>query len=51
MGREELDARSVNVRNRNDAGTKAKGEMVPLNHIVTKLMALKNLRSLDNKLV
>ena len=29
MGQEELDARSVNVRNRDDVGTKAKGEMVP----------------------
>lgn len=51
MGQEELDARSVNVRNRDDVGTKAKGEMVPLDQIVEKLVALKKSRSLDNKLV
>lgn len=51
VGQEELDARSVNVRNRDDVGTKAKGEMVPLDLIVEKLVALKKSRSLDNKLV
>ena len=51
VGQEELDARSVNVRNRDDVGTKAKGEMVPLDQIVEKLVALKKSRSLDNKLL
>jgi threonyl-tRNA synthetase len=51
VGQEELDARSVNVRNRDDIGSKAKTPMVPLNDIVDKLVALKASKSLDNKLV
>ncbi|KAF8153241.1 hypothetical protein B0H34DRAFT_662629 [Crassisporium funariophilum] len=51
VGQEELDARSVNVRNRDDVGTKAKGEMVSLDTIVDQLVALKKSRSLDNKLL
>ncbi|KAF9467154.1 hypothetical protein BDZ94DRAFT_1156687 [Collybia nuda] len=50
VGQEELDARSVNVRNRDDVGSKAKTEMVPLDEIVNKLVALKTSKSLDNKL-
>lgn len=51
MGQEELDAKSVNVRNRDDVGSKAKTQMVPLTEIVEKLVALKASKSLDNKLV
>jgi threonyl-tRNA synthetase len=51
VGQEELDARSVNVRNRDDVGTKAKGEMVSLDKIVEQLVGLKKSRSLENKLV
>ncbi|KAJ7594050.1 threonyl-tRNA synthetase [Mycena floridula] len=51
VGQEELDAQSVNLRNRDDAGTKAKGAMMPLEEVVTKLAALKSSRSLENKLV
>jgi len=51
VGQEELDARSVNVRNRDDVGTKAKGEMVSLDKIVEQLVELKKLRSLENKLL
>ena len=51
VGQEELDARSVNVRNRDDVGTKSKGEMVPLDKVVDQLVALKQSRSLDNKLL
>ncbi|KAI0926473.1 threonyl-tRNA synthetase [Taiwanofungus camphoratus] len=50
VGQEELDSRSVNVRNRDDVGTKAKTEMVPLDEITKKLVALKANRSLQNKL-
>ncbi|CAA7269894.1 unnamed protein product [Cyclocybe aegerita] len=50
VGQEELDARSVNVRNRDDVGTKAKGEMVPLDTVVDQLVALRKSRSLNNKL-
>jgi threonyl-tRNA synthetase len=51
VGQEELDARSVNVRNRDDVGTKAKGEMVSLDKIVEQLVDLKKSRSLENKLL
>lgn len=51
MGQEELDSKSVNVRNRDDVGTKAKTQMVPLDEIAKKLVALKESKSLQNKLV
>jgi threonyl-tRNA synthetase len=51
VGQEELDVRAVNVRNRDDVGTKAKGEMVSLDEIAEKLAALKASRSLENKLL
>ncbi|PCH37518.1 threonyl-tRNA synthetase [Wolfiporia cocos MD-104 SS10] len=51
VGQEELDARSVNVRNRDDVGTKAKTEMIPLDEIAQKLVALKDSRSLKNRFV
>ncbi|KAG1752134.1 hypothetical protein EDB19DRAFT_1893055 [Suillus lakei] len=51
VGQEELDSRSVNVRNRDDVGTKSKGEMAPIVEIEQKLLALKKSRSLTNKLV
>lgn len=51
VGQEELDGRSVNVRNRDDVGTKSKGEMVPLDEVTAKLVALKHGRRLENKLV
>ncbi|EKM78406.1 hypothetical protein AGABI1DRAFT_60603 [Agaricus bisporus var. burnettii JB137-S8] len=51
VGQEELDARSVNVRNRDDVGTKARSETIPLDEIVQKLVSLKKNRSLQNKLV
>lgn len=51
VGQEELDAQAVNVRNRDDVGTKAKGEMVPLEEAISKLVALKERRSIENKLI
>ncbi|KAF8884216.1 tars protein [Gymnopilus junonius] len=51
VGQEELDARSVNVRNRDDVGTKNKGEMVKLDTIVEQLAELKKSRRLENKLL
>jgi threonyl-tRNA synthetase len=40
----------VNVRNRDDVGSKSKGEMIALDKVVEQLVALKKSRSLDNKL-
>ncbi len=50
VGQEELDSRSVNVRNRDDVGTKAKTAMVPLDVIIDKLVRLKANKSLQNVL-
>ena len=41
--------RSVNVRNRDDVGTKARTETVPLDEIAKKLVDLKKGRSLKNR--
>ncbi|EIW79924.1 threonyl-tRNA synthetase [Coniophora puteana RWD-64-598 SS2] len=51
VGQEELDSKSVNVRNRDDVGSKAKTEMAKLEDIAGKLVALKASRSIHNKLV
>jgi len=51
VGQEELDTRSVNVRNRDDVGTKTRSETIPLDKIIQKFVALKDRRSLQNKLV
>jgi len=48
VGQEELDSRSVNVRNRDDVGTKAKTAMVSLDVIIDKLVRLKASKSLRN---
>ncbi|KIP05628.1 hypothetical protein PHLGIDRAFT_24993 [Phlebiopsis gigantea 11061_1 CR5-6] len=50
VGQEELDSQSVNVRNRDDVGTKAKGQMISLEEVSQKFAALKATRSLENKL-
>ncbi|KAH9994557.1 threonyl-tRNA synthetase [Russula compacta] len=50
VGQEELDNCSVNVRNRDDVGTKAKTAMMPLNTIIDMLVKLKASRSLQNTL-
>lgn len=50
VGQDELESRSVNVRNRDDIGTKARSESVKLDAICAQLLALKGSRSLHNKL-
>lgn len=51
VGQQELDGRSVNVRNRDDVGTKARAEDIPLDTIIEKLISLKNNKSMSNQLV
>lgn len=51
VGQEEFDARSVNIRNRDDVGIKGRAETIQLDDVVRKLVALKENRSLENKLV
>lgn len=50
VGQEELDAQSVNIRNRDDVGTKARASTVPLDEVVEKMIALKSSRRLENRL-
>ncbi|KAI9892586.1 MAG: threonyl-tRNA synthetase [Vezdaea aestivalis] len=50
VGAEEKNSRTVNIRNRDDQATQAKGELVPLNEAVKKLIALKHERRLINSM-
>lgn len=50
VGQDEFETNSVNVRNRDDVGTKARTETLPLDVITQKLVELKKTRSLSNKL-
>ncbi|TEB26828.1 tars protein [Coprinellus micaceus] len=49
VGQEELDNRAVNIRNRDDVGTKSRGEILKLDDVVEKLLAMKKARGLSNK--
>ncbi|KAL8693169.1 MAG: hypothetical protein Q9218_001951 [Villophora microphyllina] len=48
VGAQEKESRSVNIRNRDDQETQAKGELVPLDEAIAKLRALKKERRLVN---
>ncbi|CAG8448725.1 11683_t:CDS:10 [Acaulospora colombiana] len=50
VGAEEETTNSVNIRNRDDVGTKAKGQTIPLEEAVRKLVELKNEKRLKNSL-
>ncbi|KAI8997810.1 hypothetical protein BDB01DRAFT_846418 [Pilobolus umbonatus] len=50
VGGEEETSRSVNVRNRDDVGTKAKGQTVPLDAVLKSIKELKQTKSLLNKI-
>ncbi|KAI9217652.1 hypothetical protein BC828DRAFT_351277 [Blastocladiella britannica] len=50
VGGEEESAKSVNVRNRDDAGAKAKGQMISVEDLLTKFTTLKDSKSLSNAL-
>lgn len=50
VGGEEASTRSVNVRNRDDVGTKAKGKTIPLDEVLKNVQKLKDSKSLENKL-
>ena len=51
VGQAELESRSVNVRNRDDVGSKARSaDIVSLDTIGEQLVKLKATRSLHNKL-
>lgn len=50
VGAQEKESRSVNIRNRDDPATQAKGVMVPLEEARVKLRALRKERRLVNAL-
>jgi len=50
VGQVELDSKSVNVRNRDDVGTKVRSTDVPFETIKKQLRILKETRSIDNVL-
>ena len=50
LGAQERDSRSVNIRNRDDKETQAKGELVSLDEVIGKLKALKRERRLINRI-
>lgn len=49
VGGEEESTQSVNVRNRDDVGTKAKGKTIPLDDVLASAIRLKESKSLENK--
>jgi threonyl-tRNA synthetase len=48
VGAEEQKARAVNWRNRDDQATQQRGEIVPLDEAVEKLVKLRDERKLEN---
>jgi threonyl-tRNA synthetase len=49
VGQEELDTQSVNVRNRDDVGTKTKGQTHVLSELINKLKSLSNEKRMENR--
>ena len=50
LGNQEKEARAVNIRNRDDKETQAKGDLIQLDEAVSKLKALKKERRLVNRI-
>jgi threonyl-tRNA synthetase len=50
VGAQEKESRTVNIRNRDDPASQAKGELVPLEEARVKLRALRKERRLVNAL-
>lgn len=50
VGAEEEKTRTVNIRNRDDQATQTKGELVPLDEALEKMLVLKAEKKLENKL-
>lgn len=48
VGAQEKETRTVNIRNRDDPSTQSKGDLVPLDEAIRKLLALKEERRLEN---
>ena len=50
VGAEEQTSRTVNIRNRDDQSTQSKGDLVPLDQALEKLVKLRDDRQLENKI-
>ncbi|KAF9731302.1 hypothetical protein PMIN02_010083 [Paraphaeosphaeria minitans] len=50
VGDEERENKAANVRNRDDQESQKRGEVIPLDEVVKKLVALRDERRLDNKI-
>lgn len=50
MGAQEKETRTVNIRNRDDPSSQAKGSLIPLDEARTKLRALRKEHRLVNAL-
>ncbi|KAK5015537.1 threonyl-tRNA synthetase, partial [Cryomyces antarcticus] len=50
VGAQEKESRTVNIRNRDDQATQAKGELIPLDEALEKMLKLRDSRALENKL-
>lgn len=48
VGAEEQKSRTVNIRNRDDAASQQRGEVIPLDEAIAKLTALRDSRALVN---
>jgi len=48
VGAQEKESRTVNIRNRDDQATQAKGELVPLDVAIEKLVKLRDSKALIN---
>ena len=48
VGAEEKNNRAVNIRNRDDQATQIKGELMPLEEAVERLVKLKTSRNIVN---
>ena len=48
VGAQERDSRTVNIRNRDDQATQAKGDLIPLDEAIAKLAKLRDGRGLVN---
>lgn len=50
VGAEEAKSQTVNIRNRDDQSTQTKGDLVPMQEALEKMIALKEERRLENKI-
>jgi threonyl-tRNA synthetase len=50
VGAEERDSKTVNIRNRDDQATQQRGEVIPLDEALKKLVQLRDERRLENKI-